>query len=657
LSRRPPVLRLALDDDEICVDYFAGGGGASTGMDEVLAKAGRHVNIAINHDAEAIAMHKANHPKAEHYVEDVFDIDIVKAVAGRRIGFAWYSPDCTFHSKARGGKPFRDRNKARRTRGLAWVIHKHVKQLGKLAPRIVAMENVQEFADWGPLDDQGKIIQIKRGQTFRKWCRQLQNLGYELDMWELQGCDYGAPTTRERLFIVGRRDGLPIVKPEATHGPGLKPYRTAAECINWQLPCPSIFERKKPLAENTLRRIAEGIRRFVINSADPFIVPVSHAGDSRVHDSNEPLRTITASRRGDFAIAQPVIVGVGGRRGQSAPLPVTRPYPTITAKGDAAIITPFVTKFRQNSVGTPLNEPLHTITSGGDMERPAGAAHAMGLVTPLLVGIDNKSNGARDAWNPEDPLRTITTENRFAAVAPVLVPRYGERPGQAPRARSPQLPLPTIVTTDNGAQVVTAYLAKQNGVGEKIVLGQDVRGPTHTITTKDQKAVVTSHLLKFRQHSAGQDMREPMHTITTGGGSSAGHFAEVRALLIKYYSEGGQWGSLKQPLDTITTKDRLGLVTVTIKGEEYAIVDIGLRMLTPRELYRAQGFPENYKIEKGVLVAGRRKNPGRELRSRKTMRFTKTAQVRMCGNSVCPPVAAAIMEAQLRVDVAQEEAA
>jgi DNA (cytosine-5)-methyltransferase 1 len=229
----------------------------------------------------------------------------------------------------------------------------------------------------------------------------------------------------------------------------------------------------------------------------------------------------------------------------------------------------------------------------------------------------------------------------------VLVPRYGERPGQAPRARSAQLPLPTIVTTDNGAQVVTAYLAKQNGVGEKIVLGQDVREPTHTITTKDQKAVVTSHLLKLRSTASARTCASPLDTITTGQ-HGGGHFAEVRALLIKYYSEGGQWGSLKEPIDTITTKDRLGLVTVTIKGEEYAIVDIGLRMLTPRELYKAQGFPENYKIDKGVLVARSAQEARPRTALAKTMRFTKTAQVRMCGNSVCPPVAAAIMEAQLR---------
>jgi DNA (cytosine-5)-methyltransferase 1 len=415
---------------------------------------------------------------------------------------------------------------------------------------MIGMENVQEFADWGPLDDDGKIIQVKKGITFRRWCKQFQNLGYELDMWELKGCDYGAPTTRERLFIYARRDGVPIVKPARTHGPGLVPYRTAAECLDFTLACPSIFNRKRPLADNTLKRIFEGIRRYVINCAEPFIVPVAHHGDSRANSIMEPLRTITAERRGDFA-----------------------------------------------------------------------------LVRPLVVGIDNKSNGGRDVWDASEPLRTITTENRFAAVVPYMVPRYGERKGQAPRTRSVQLPLPSIVTTDNGGALVAAYLAKQNGVGDKIVKGQPLTDPVHTITTKDQKAVVTSHLVKLKGTSkAGHPVTEPLHTIQAGGL----HYAEVRAFLIKYYSEGGQWGSLKEPMGTLTTKDRIGLVT--IHGEDYVIVDIGLRMLTPRELYRAQGFPIDYKIAI--------QHKGKPL--------SKTAQVRMCGNSVCPPVVKAILEANFR---------
>lgn len=523
---RAPALRLALDQDEIVIDNFCGGGGASEGIETVLREMGRHVDIAVNHAADAIALHKANHPNTEHYTTDVFHIDIVKACRGRRVGFGWYSPDCSHHSKARGGKPFRDRNKARRIRGLAWVIVKQAKELRDAGTpiRIIGMENVQEFADWGPLDDEGKIIAIKKGFTFRRWCKQLANLGYELDMWTLKGCDYGSPTIRERLFIVARYDAKAIVKPEASHGRGLKPYRVAADIIDFSIPCPSIFDRKKPLADNTLRRIAEGIKRF-IDTDEAFIIPVAHAGDSRANSIREPVRTITAERRGDFAL-----------------------------------------------------------------------------------------------------------------VAPVLVPRYGEDPdpkrrggkGQAPRVRSVRLPLPAIVTTDNGAQLAAVYLAKQNGVDEKMVIGQDLSGPVHTITARDQKALVSAFLLKYKgtcKH--GQRLDEPVHTIQAEGT----HFAEVRTFLIKYYSEGGQWGSLKEPLGTITTKDRIGLVT--IRGEQYRIVDIGLRMLTARELYRAQGFPESYIIDLPYN--------GKPL--------TKTAQVRMCGNSVNPQVAEAILRAQLTEQV------
>lgn len=584
MNNRAPELRICLDDDEICIDNFAGGGGASTGMDQVLAEFGRHVDVAVNHDAEAIALHKANHPHTEHYVTDVFHVDIVEACRGRRVGFAWYSPDCTYHSKARGGKPFRHRNKARRVRGLAWVIIKQAKELlaAGLGPRVIAMENVQEFADWGPLDADGEIIQLKKGVTFRRWCRQLQNLGYEIDMWELRGDAYGAPTTRERLFIVARNDGAAIVKPEPTHGRGMKPVRTAAECIDFSIPCPSIFDRKKPLAENTMKRIFEGIRRYVVDTPNPFIVPVNHSDKKgrRVHSIEEPLRTITASRRGDFAIATPVIARIGQTGGGGKYCnSVEAPLSTVTTKAEHLVISPVLMKNMTNNVSR----------------------------------------------TPEEPLSTILTGNHHFLVAPHLVPRYSERPGQAPRTRSVQLPLPTIVTTDNGAQLVSAYLAKQNGVGEKIVIGQDLAGPVHTITTKDQKALVTSHLLKLKHHSVGQSLEEPIHTIQAGGT----HYAEVRAFLIKYYGAEQHGHNLQEPLDTITTKDRFGLVTV--RGEDYAIVDIGLRMLTPRELYLAQGFPRRYKI--AVKHNGKR--------------LTKTAQVRMCGNSVCPPLAAAIMRAQL----------
>lgn len=512
---RKPELRIF--DDELIIDNFAGGGGASEGIEQAL---GRSPDIAINHDPEAIAMHKANHPNTRHFVEDVFDVDIVEVCSGRRVGLGWYSPDCTYFAKARGGKPFRDRKKARRRRGLAWVIVKHAKALINAGTpmRVIGMENVQEFADWGPLGDDGRPCPLRKGFTFRRWCRQLQNLGYELDMWELRGCDYGAPTTRERLFIVARFDGEPIRKPEPSHGRGLSPYRTAAECIDWSIPCPSIFDRKKPLAENTLRRIAEGMRRFVIDNPTPFIV------------------------------------GAGG--------------PTYSGKPSSVL-------------------------------KPLGAQ---------------------------------TTENHRALVVPTLIQTgYGERPGQAPRVPGLDKPLGVVVAGGGKHALVAAFLAKQNGVREKMVFGQDLFGPVHTITTQDQKALVSAFMLKLKGTSRhGQRVDEPLHTIQAGGT----HYADVRAFLIRY--NGASLGQpLDAPLSTIDTNDRFGLVT--IQGEDYIIADIGLRMLTARELYTAQGFPETYQIDRDADGAP----------------FTKTAQIRMCGNSVCPPVAQAIIEANFAVQEAE----
>lgn len=508
---RAPTLRIS--HDALIIDNFAGGGGASEGIRLAL---GRDPDIAINHDPEAIAMHKANHPGTTHYTENVFDVDIVKACRGRRIGLGWYSPDCTYFAKARGGKPFRDRNKARRRRGLAWIIVKHAKELIEAGTpmEVIGMENVQEFADWGPLGDDGRPCPLRKGFTFRRWCRQLQNLGYELDMWELRGCDYGAPTTRERLFIVARYDGAPIRKPQPTHGRGLAPYRTAADCIDWSIPCPSIFDRKRPLAENTLRRIAEGIRRFVIENPRPFIVPIEHYnGRSVAHSIDEPLRTVVAS----------------------------------------------------------------------------------------------------------------TTGSTFALVSPTLIQTgYGERDGQAPRVPGLDKPLGVVVAGGGKHALVAAFLAKQNGIGEKMVVGQDLFGPVHTITTQDQKALVSAFMLKLKGTSRhGQRADEPLHTIQAGGT----HYADVRAFLIRYNGMSIGQG-LDDPLSTIDTTDRFGLVTV--HGEPYVIADIGMRMLTARELYRAQGFRDDYQIDRGEDGTP----------------FSKTAQIRMCGNSVCPPVAEAIVRAQ-----------
>lgn len=535
---------------EIVVDNFAGGGGASLGIEHAL---GRPVDFAINHDPEAIAMHTANHPSTHHYCESVWAVDPRQVAAGRQVGLGWFSPDCTFHSKARGGKPFRDRNVARRRRGLAWLIVRWAKEV---RPRVIMLENVEEFADWGPLLENGTPCPLRRGMTFRRWHRMIENLGYQIDMRELRAMNYGAPTSRKRLFVIARCDDQEIVFPESTHGPqrGLQPYCTAADCIDWSIPCPSIFERDRPLADATLRRIARGIMRYVVDNPSPFIVPITHTGSPRVHSIDEPLRTVTTAQRGEFALVTPFIAGCGGRMGQSPERSVDRPMQTITAKADAV------------------------------------------LVAPTLI---------QASW--------------------------GEREGQAPRALDLHKPLGTIVGGGIKHALVSAFLAKHYGGHEND--GTTLSKPVDTITARDHHSLVTSHLLKLRNNQFGQGVDEPFGTLTAGGG----HYGEVRAFLMKYYGSP-QDPRLDQPLGTVTTKDRFGLVMV--HGEPYAIADIGMRMLTPRELYRAQSFPDSYIIDPQY--------EGKPL--------TKTSQVRMCGNSVPPKVAEALVRANV-VEQREEQAA
>ena len=531
-------------DDELVVDLFAGGGGASTGIEQGI---GRHVDIAVNHDPEAVSLHQANHPQTRHYVSDVFEVDPRAVTQGRPVGLLWASPDCTFHSKARGGKPFRDRNKARRRRGLAWVVCRWAREV---KPRVIALENVEEFQHWGPLLDDGTPCPERRGLTFRRWVAQLRNLGYAVEWRELRACDYGAPTIRKRLFLVARCDGEPIVWPEPTHGPGRKPYLTAASCIDWSLPCPSIFDRARPLAEATLRRIAHGIKRYVLDAAKPFIVPVTHQGDLRVHGTDEPLRTITTAQRGEFALCSPTLVqtGYGERPGQAPRVPgLDKPLGTAVDGQKHALVAAFLAKHYGGVVGTPLDERIGTVTT----------VDHHSLVAAHLV----------DAAHGE--------------VSPGGVKRWGKG------HRSAGDPLPTVTASGGNS------------------------------------ALVTSHLAKLRGTSSSAATSEPLGTVSAQGT----HHAEVRALLLKFYGQGSQDQDLRDPLHTIPTHDRFGLVTVA--GELYAIADIGMRMLQPRELYRAQGFPESYVIDRGA--------DGRTL--------SKAAQVRMCGNSVCPPLARAIVAA------------
>lgn len=512
---RTPTIRVGLDADELIVDSFAGGGGASSGLEAAL---GRPVDIAINHDAQAIAMHAANHPGTKHYCENIWQVDPKEACGSRPVGLAWFSPDCRHFSRARGSTPVK-----KEIRGLAWVVIRWAKAV---RPRIIVLENVEEFETWGPVVD-GRPDPTRVGSTFRAWLAKLASYGYNVEFRSLVAADYGAPTIRKRLYLIARRDGLPIVWPAPTHGVGrTAPWRTAAEIIDWSLLAPSIFERKRPLKDATMRRIAMGIRKYVVGSARPFIVPVTHQGDSRVHGIDEPLRTVTGAHRGELAVVDPFIV----RHGH---------YSTKTGAG--LIEGCGAGTFR----GQPLGRPLATVCG---------------------------------------------TEDKHL-VAPIVTKHYGG------------------------------------------VVGHEVTRPLGTVTARDHHALSAALLTKFYGTCAhGQPVDVPLATVTGGGQ----HIAAVQAFLIKYYgAESGQQQSLFDPLHTVTGKARFGLVTV--HGEPYVISDIGMRMLAPRELYGAQGFRSDY-----IIVVDCNGKP-----------LTKEAQIRLAGNSVCPPVARELVLANVLGDAAR----
>ncbi|KGA34255.1 DNA methyltransferase [Pectobacterium brasiliense] len=568
---------------EIIVDNFAGGGGASTGIEMAI---GRSVDIAINHDPNAIAMHTTNHPDTLHYCESVFDIDPVAATAGRHVGLAWFSPDCRHFSKAKGSKPVK-----KEIRGLAWIV---LRWALAVRPRVMMLENVEEFKTWGPLltNDDGtqQPNPARAGETFEAFCGMLsggipadhpalaeaceflgiepaseqgkqliRGLGYNVDYRELRACDYGAPTIRKRFFMVMRCDGKPVTWPAVTHGEPKSPavqagklqaWRTAAECIDWSIPCPSIFERKKLLAENTLRRIARGLERFVINNPTPFIVKCNHTSTKTKYDCfrgqslDEPLQTITKTH--GYAVVAPIFAGTGGSEFQMKPRPVDKPFFTLLTQNRTNIICPLLAPVvaRQfgNSVGHGTDEPSGTITAGG---------------------------GGK-------------------------------------------------------SQLVSAFLAKHFG-GNYTGAGVAMDEPAHTVTTTDHHALVTSNLIKMRGTNTGQRTDAPLQTVTAGGN----HFGEVRAFLLKYYGNEKEGVSLDDPLHTVTTNDRFGLVTV--EGIDYQIVDIGMRMLQPHELYAAQGFPNWYIIDQDY----------------RGQKYAKDKQVARCGNAVPPPFAEALVRANL----------
>ena len=538
---------------ELLVDNFAGGGGASTGIE--LAT-GYSVDIAINHDPEAIRMHKANHPNTKHYCENVWAVDPVKACGGHPVALAWFSPDCKHFSKAKGGKP-KDKN----IRGLAWVA---CRWAGLVRPRVIMLENVEEFKTWGPLGRRHHPIKAKQGKTFEKFVQQLTDLGYEVQCRELIAADYGAPTMRKRFFMIARCDGKPIVFPEPTHGPAdseavkeglVKPYVGAYTQLDFSLPCPSIFDtseeiKKKygiravrPLAPKTMERIARGLKKFVIDNPEPFIIQCNHGGERRPNDIRKPMPTITGKH--GYGIVEPTFA-------------------------------PYMGTNTTNHPGGNCKDPIHTITTGNQQC----------LISPTLIQYHSETaQGEVRGQTIEDPIMTVDGSNRYG--------------------------------------LVTSFLHKFYDGGYKGA-GETLENPLPTVTSWDHNSVVTANLIQMNNHCDGKDIRQPLPTITAGDG----HFGEVRAFLIKYYGQGtGQ--DIKEPLDTVTSRDRFGLVT--INGTDYQIVDIGLRMLEPRELYGCQGFPDDYIIDHDYTG--------------KT--YPRSEQVRRCGNAVCPPIPAALVRANL----------
>lgn len=539
---------------EKIVDSFAGGGGASTGIELVT---GRVVDIAINHDPDAILMHKTNHPHTTHYQASVWDVDPVEVCGGSPVGLAWFSPDCKHFSKAKGAALV-DRN----IRGLAWIV---LRWAGTVRPRVILLENVEEFQTWGPVR-KGKPVKSKAGQTFRRWKQQLTDLGYQIEHRELVAADYGAPTTRKRFVLVARCDGKPIVWPEPTHAPagspevksGKKlPWRSAAEIIDWSVPAYSIFDSReeilkkygakavRPLADNTMRRVIRGVDKFTIKSGKPFIVECNHKGDGRTRSVEEPVNTLT--RRYTGGLCDPVLA-------------------------------PFTFSNTGGSVGAGAEDPVHTIrTAGGQV---LAAANLIQYHTEQTENV--RANGLNN------PIPTVDASNRYGLTCANLVEYYG-----------------------NGNPI-------------------DISEPMHTVTAHDREALAAAHIVEFKGQDIGQDPNKPLRTIT----ASAGEFAVCRAVLGK--ADGrpmGHWPEIRNLLNRYCGY-RLAddeVLLLVIRGVAYYIADITLRMLTPRELYNAMGFPLDYIID----------------RDYKGNAYGKAKQVARCGNAVCPPMAEAMVRANL----------
>lgn len=744
---------------ELIVDLFAGGGGASTA---ILMATGRHPDIAINHDREAIALHEANHPTTRHWCADINEVDPRKAVAefvdaqggARPVGLLWASPDCKHHSKARGGKP-----REKHIRSLAWIV---VRWAAQVKPRVIALENVEEFQDWGPLlteevfisdaevgslaqqaaqvdacghqfsmfdaledpkdedvftdadrrfwaqmhadrvasgetgigtaaPQKGRLYKAGqpdprfRGAIFRRWVAQLESLGYVVEWRELVAADYGAPTTRKRLFLLARRDGEAIVWPERTHAPrdkaallGLQPWLPAASIIDWSRPAPSIFDRKKSLEPKTHARIAKGIRRYVIESHRPFIVPITHTGPGRVHDLSDPVRTVTSANRGEFSLISPylaaqygeregqeprtrdldvspyptavpggnggklveavlggAIVGCGGRAGQSPPKGFDDPLGTVTAKADKCVASVFMQKMAENGVGSEITDPLHTAMAGAPRHYP--------VVATLGRQFGTNESG-RDI---EEPAPTVMSDGAggksqviTARLAAYVDQHNGDRIGRA-------IDEPITTVTHRATQQKVAAITIDKYYGRDA--GDEAVDPLATVTAKDRMSINATYLEQANTGAIGHESRDPLSTIVGKGctqrvvecaldgfdAEPSDRRAQVLAFLWEHFGEP----TVEERADPLATpRGRLRFGLVVMGDMVWRIVDIGMRMLAPRELYGAQGFPADYVID--LTFDGKP--------------LTKTAQTRMAGNSVSPPPAAALLAANVTMAEADD---
>ncbi|MDY3692975.1 MAG: DNA cytosine methyltransferase [Dysosmobacter sp.] len=578
---------------EIIVDNFAGGGGASSGIELAL---GRIVNAAINHDPAAILMHRTNHPFTEHYQASVWDINPREVCRGRPVALAWFSPDCKHFSKAKGAALV-----DKHIRGLAWIT---LRWAGTVRPRVIILENVEEFQTWGPVR-KGKPVKKKAGQTFQKFIKQLRDLKYRVEWRELVAADYGAPTTRKRFVLIARCDGRPICWPEPTHAPRdseaaksgkLLPWRSAAEIIDWSLPCPSIFDTKaeikekyglkavRPLADNTMRRIIRGVDKFTIKSGEPFIVEANHTSTKTAYDTfrggsvNDPMRTVTAIHgRG---VCDPLLAHV-----------------TVTNTS--------------NSVGAPAGEPVHTVTTAGNQM----------LVTPNLMCIGQTGGGDR-IRDVREPVPTTVSKQEACLTAASLI-QYHTEQAEYVRASGLGGPIGTV-DASNRYGLTSAHLVEYYTGGRPL----DVKDPMHTVTSHDREALVAAHVVKFKRDEVGTSPMEPVPTQT-----SCGVFAVCKVHLCKIRPEDNgnlqHWPEIRSLLNQHCgyhlADDEILLLEIGM--QLYYIADIGLRMLSPRELYNAMGFPPDYIIDRDYL--------GRP--------YPKNEQVARCGNAVCPPMAAAVV--------------